>query len=51
VLRADQGMVYDNSLLNEPPRRLLVFTNGSLILAEPRLPDWVLSIYAEDLVV
>jgi predicted ABC-type ATPase len=51
VLRADRGMVFDNSRLNEPPRLLLLFTAGRLVQAEPMLPDWILSGYAEDLVI
>lgn len=50
VLRADRGMVFDNSTLNEPPRLVLAFASGRLTQAEPILPDWVLCGYAEDLV-
>ena len=50
VLRADRGMVFDNSKLNEPPRLVLAFASGRLAQAEPVLPDWVLRGYAEDLV-
>lgn len=49
VLRADRGMVYDNSRLNEPPRQVLVFSTGRLIQVEPHLPEWVISVYADDL--
>ncbi|WP_370677303.1 zeta toxin family protein [Pleomorphomonas sp. PLEO] len=51
VLLADRGMVFDNSRLNQPPRQVLVFAKGRLTQAAPRLPDWVLSIYADDLVI
>jgi len=51
VLRADRGMVFDNTTLNEPPRLMLLFAAGRLAQAEPVLPDWVLSGYAEDLVI
>lgn len=51
VLRADRGMVFDNSRLNEPPRLMLLFAAGRLVQAEPVLPGWVLSVYAEDLVI
>jgi predicted ABC-type ATPase len=51
VLRADRGMVFDNSRLNEPPRLMLLFAAGRLVQAEPMLPDWILSGYAEDLVI
>lgn len=49
VLRADRGMIYDNSRLNEPPRQVLVFSNGRLSQAEAHLPEWVISTYADDL--
>lgn len=51
VLRADRGMVFDNSTLNAPPRLMLLFATGRLVQAEPVLPEWVLSGYAEDLVI
>jgi predicted ABC-type ATPase len=51
VLRTDRGMVFDNSRLNEPPRLMLLFAAGRLVQAEPVLPDWILSGYAEDLVI
>jgi predicted ABC-type ATPase len=51
VLLADRGMVFDNSRLNEPPRLMLLFAAGRLVQAEPMLPDWILSGYAEDLVI
>ena len=51
VLRADRGMVFDNSRLNEAPRLALMFAAGRLVQAEPVLPNWILSGYAEDLIV
>lgn len=51
VLRADRGMVFDNSRLNEPPRQVLVFAHGRLVQADPHLPAWVRSAYAPDLLV
>jgi predicted ABC-type ATPase len=51
VLRADRGMVFDNSTLNAPPRLMLLFAAGRLVQAEPVLPGWILSGYAEDLVI
>lgn len=51
VLWADRGMVFDNSKLNAPPHRMLQFAAGRLVLAEPVLPGWILSSYAEDLVI
>ncbi|WP_323039912.1 zeta toxin family protein [Gemmobacter sp.] len=49
VLQADRGMVFDNSRLNEPPRLMALFAAGRLLRAEPELPDWVLTTYADDL--
>jgi predicted ABC-type ATPase len=51
VLLADRGMVFDNSKLNNAPRILLLFAAGRLVQAEPVLPGWVLSGYADDLVI
>lgn len=49
VLRADRGMVFDNSRLNTPPQRMLVFASGRLAKVAPRLPRWILDAYAADL--
>ena len=51
VLKADRGFVYDNSRLNTPPKRRLVFANGRLKEAAPHLPDWMLRIYGADLII
>ena len=51
VLRADRGLVFDNSRLNEPQRQVLAFADGRLTQAVPDLPHWVLSTYADDLVI
>ena len=49
VLKADRGLVFDNSRLNEPPSHCLTFANGRLAFALPRLPDWIRSVYETDL--
>lgn len=49
VLRADRGMVFDNSGLNTPPRQMLVFVKGRLAQAAAMLPRWILDTYAADL--
>lgn len=49
VLKADRGMVFDNSGLNQPPSHCLTFANGRLVFAKPRLPDWIRSVYKTDL--
>jgi len=51
VLRADRGMVFDNSQLNSTPRQMLVFSAGRLVQAAPRLPRWILTAYAADLMI
>lgn len=49
VLKANRGMVFDNSRLNQPPSHCLTFANGRLVFALPRLPDWIRSVYEADL--
>ena len=49
VLRADRGLVFDNSRLNAPPSQMLVFADGRLTRAEPVLPRWIRNAYAADL--
>lgn len=50
ILMADTGMVYDNSKPDASPRRMLIFTNGTLVRAQPALPGWILQGYARDLI-
>ena len=38
VLRADRGLVFDSTVLNTPPRQMLVIADGRLTRAEPVLP-------------
>ena len=49
ILKADRGMVFDNSDLNQPPSHCLTFANGRLVFAVPRLPGWIRSVYEEEL--
>lgn len=51
VLRADRGMVFDNSRLNTPPQQMLIFASGRLVQAAPTLPQWILGAYAVDLAI
>ena len=51
VRRADRGMVFDNSALNSPPKRMLVFAAGRLVEAAPHLPRWIQAVYADDLTI
>lgn len=51
ILKADRGMVFDNSRLNQPPSHSLTFAKGRLIFALPRLHDWIRSMYAADLAI
>jgi predicted ABC-type ATPase len=46
VLKADRGIVYDNSGLNVVPAQCLVFARGRLVSALSILPDWVRTVYA-----
>ena len=50
IMSSDIGHVFDNSQLNQSPARVLSFTNGVLTFALPQLPDWVLDLYGDDLV-
>lgn len=49
VLKADRGMVFDNSSINQPLSHCLTFASGRLIFALPRLPGWIRSVYQIDL--
>lgn len=51
VLRADRGMVFDNSRLNTSPQQMLVFASGRLVQVAPTLPRWILRAYAADLAI
>ena len=51
ILKADRGMVFDNSGLNRPPRHCLTFANGRVAFAAARLPRWIRSAYQADLVI
>lgn len=51
ILKADRGMVFDNSCLNQPPIHCLTFSDGRLVFALPLLPRWIRSVYASDLVI
>ncbi|WP_298976542.1 zeta toxin family protein [uncultured Roseobacter sp.] len=49
VLLSDVGHVFDNSALNEPPKRVLSFKNGQVSFVLSHVPRWVHDIYAKDL--
>ncbi|WP_242128903.1 zeta toxin family protein [Sphingobium sp. Sx8-8] len=49
VLKADRGMVFDNSSLNRPPGHCLTFANGRLVFALPFMPGWIRSVYTTEL--
>jgi len=51
VLLSDVGHVFDNSRLNQPPRRIISFKSGTLSFVVPDLPKWALDIYAGDLTI
>lgn len=49
VLVSDGGLVFDNSVLGQPPRRLITFVEGMPHLVSRDLPRWVEEVYADDL--
>ncbi|NKJ42427.1 zeta toxin family protein [Novosphingobium sp. SG720] len=51
ILKADRGMVFDNSPLNQSLTHCLTFSDGRLVFALPHLPRWIRSVYAADLVI
>lgn len=51
VLRADCGMVFDNSRINIAPQRMLVFADGRLVQTAPTLPQWIMTTYVADLAI
>jgi len=51
VLMSDVGHVFDNSVLNRQPERILGFAGGRVVFVLPRLPGWAANLYADDLFV
>ncbi|WP_374471096.1 AAA family ATPase [Phenylobacterium sp.] len=49
ALMADVGMVFDNSVLGRPPRRLIQFRAGRPLAVAPDLPAWARELYGPDL--
>jgi predicted ABC-type ATPase len=49
VRMADRAAVFDNSLLGQPPRRLITFVNGRATDIARDLPAWASALYGEDL--
>jgi predicted ABC-type ATPase len=49
MLLATGGLVFDNSLLGAPPRRVVTFVGGRALLVDAILPEWVAEVYAADL--
>lgn len=49
VLLSDIAHIYDNSKLNQPPQRVLSFTEGKASFVVAQLPLWALRIYQQDL--
>lgn len=47
VMMADLGIVFDNSLLNEPPRKFIQFEAAEITsLAPDTMPAWISKLYA-----
>lgn len=51
VLLSDAALIFDNSLLNQPPRQVMSFLDGKVTFVVPQLPEWALKIYGADLLV
>jgi len=49
ALAADFAFVYDNSKLNRPPERVILFRNGQVIDRANRIPAWAGTLYAQEL--
>ena len=49
ALAADFALVYDNSKLNRPPERVVLFRNGRVIDRTDRMPAWVRTLYSQEL--
>lgn len=49
MLLSSRGFVFDNSRLNEPPERIMAFTDGRVTFVKPVLPAWTLETYRQDL--
>ena len=49
ALISDVAHIFDNSVLNQPPERVMSFTAGRLSFVAPQLPRWALRIYAAEL--
>jgi len=49
MLLATGGFVFDNSVLGDPPRRVVTFVGGEAILVDDSLPAWVAEVYAVEL--
>ena len=51
ILRADAGLVYDNSMLNEKLELRLAFLGGRLSIAALHLTNGILATYSQDYIV
>jgi predicted ABC-type ATPase len=49
VLMADGALVFDNSELGRPPRRLIRFVDGTVRAVADDLPPWAQALYGPDL--
>lgn len=47
VLMADRALVFDNSAIGRPPRRLIGFAGGRVRDVAADLPTWAAELYAE----
>jgi len=49
VLMAQHGLVFDNSMIGRPPRRVIAFAGGRPVFVAPDLPTWAAELYGPDL--
>ena len=49
MLMAQMGFVFDNSILGEPARRLMTFTEGRITSVSNHMVAWALEVYDQEL--
>lgn len=49
VLMADHAFIYDNSELNAPPKRIMIFKNGRVLSGSAAQPDWSIRLYGPEM--
>lgn len=49
ALKSDKAFVYDNSVLNKAPTRVIIFTNGKVDNLAENVPTWARDLYKSEL--